>query len=370
MKRKWTYTGTTPKIGSYPATLTVYDNNMNSVATISTTIKVVDNVITNPIKLLGLGDSLWNGKPSLAELRALSNNQITLVGTKGVAPLQHEGYSGWTSGTFLTAMNNDNYQGTQYTVSVTGIITVPTVNKEYTINGYKFKVLSTNITSGTGTITLSRINLGSISLANGTLIAVDSVLVGDNNIPYTSATSVPMNPFWDGTRFNYAYYKVQTGVVPDAIQLYLGTNGILLDPTANAINIKRIVDYIRQDDATIPIFVVNTLYRGDQNGIGNQTSSDGFSAGSGVWKLEEDRKVFNLMVKVNELLKDYTNLHFVPIALTHDSEYNFKSPTPVTVNPRSTITEIQDSEATHPSGNEAGYLQMADAMFSTMAAYL
>ena len=104
---------------------------------------------------------------------------------------------------------------------------------------------------------------------------------------------------------------------------FLGTNGITLDATANANNIKAIVDGIRLSDATIPIFVVFTLFRGDQDGIGNQLSTDGYSAGSGIWKLQEDRKVFNLAVKVNELLKDYANLYFVPIAQTHDSEYNF-----------------------------------------------
>jgi hypothetical protein len=116
--------------------------------------------------------------------------------------------------------------------------------------------------------------------------------------------------------------------------------------------------------------VVFTLYRGDQNGIGNQKSTDGYSAGSGVWKLQEDRKVYNLMTALYTALNGYTNLYFIPIALAHDSEYNFKATTPVTVNPRSTITELQDAEATHPSARPEGYLQMADIMFSTYTAHM
>jgi len=178
-----------------------------------------------------------------------------------------------------------------------------------------------------------------------------------------------VHPFWnpDTLSFDYAYYKTLTGVIPDSIQLFLGTNGIALDPTVNATNIKTIVDKIREVDSVIPIYVVFTLFRGDQDGIGNQVSADGYIGGSGVWKVEEDRKVFNLMVKLNYLLTAYTNLHFIPIALTHDSEYNFGSiETPV--NPRATQTEPQAIEATHPQNQ--GYLQMADIMFSTMSAHL
>ena len=362
MKRKWMFTGATDKIGSYALTCNVYDNNMVAVATASTTIKIVDNTIGTALNMLTIGDSLSNTKPWLQEVRTLSSNQITLVGSKGTTPLKHEGYSGFSAGSFLSSVTDDGFQGAQYTMNVTGITTVPIVGKRYNINTYPFEILSTNITSGSGSIIITRLNTGSISLTTGILNAVDGTLAGDTNITYTSAVSSPTNPFWDGTRFNYAWYKTQKSITPNAIQIFLGTNTIALDATVNAGGIKQIVDYIRQDDATIPIFVVFTLYRGDQDGIGNQVSSDGYSAGSNVWKLEEDAKVYNLMVKLNELLKNYTNLKFVPIALTHDSEYNFGSVlTPV--NARATNTELIETEATHPQ--EQGYLQMADIMYST-----
>lgn len=191
---------------------------------------------------------------------------------------------------------------------------------------------------------------------------------------YLTASTYPfenegVHPFWNPTTssFDYAYYKTQTGVNPDAIQIFLGTNGISLDPTVNAGNIKTIIDKIRQVDTSIPIYVVFTLFRGDQNGMGRQLSSDGYSAGSGVWKLEEDRKVFNLMVKLYSLLSAYSNVRFIPIAHTHDSEYNFNNGTTYPVNPRSTITEQQHNEATHPQN--AGYFQMADIIFSTWCLY-
>lgn len=290
-KRKFSITGNT--IGNYPLILYVYDNNMQLVISASTTIKVVDNVKSNTINILSIGDSLTNTtstyKHTYAEIRTLSNNKLNFVGTRGlVEGEKHEGRSGWASSTFLS-------------------------NASYTFE-----------------------NEG-------------------------------VNPFWDGTRFNWSHYKNTTGVNPNAIDIWLGTNGINLNPDTNANNIKQIVDYIRQDDVNIPIFITFTLYRANQDGIGSQTSNDGYDANKLAWKLEEDRKVFNLMVKLNELLKEYTNLYFVPVSLCHDSEFNFGN-REVAVNPRATQTELMPVEATHPQ--EQGYLQIADIKFSSYFAHL
>lgn len=278
LDRKFSITGTTDLLGWYTLNLTVYDNNLNVVATDSTTLKVVSNSVATK-KILTIGDSLTDSKAWLNELGVLSSNKYSMVGTLGTT-VKHEGRTGWSAEKYLT-----------------------------------------------------------------------------------DTTS----PFWNGTRFSWSHYKSTTGINPDAVQIFLGTNGMYLDPTGNANNIKQIVDYIRQDDSTLPIFVVNTLYRGNQNGIGNETYPNGQAISKGQFKYEEDRKVFNLMVKLDELIGSYTNLYFVPIATCHDSEYNFGAVvTPV--NPRAVQTEFMPIEGTHPQ--KQGYMQMADIMFSTFAAHL
>jgi hypothetical protein len=306
MKRKWTCTPVTAHIGTnHTLTCSVYDNNMNQVATVSTTVKIVSSTINTTKKILPIGDSLTNGKPWLGEVINLSGSKYSYVGTRWTSDVQggtknHEGRSGATAGWYVA-------------------------NSSYTYE-----------TNGVG----------------------------------------PENPFWNPTAnsgaggFDFAYYKSHYNINPDVVQLYLGTNGISIDPSGNVTSIKAIIDGIRVTDANIPIFVVNTLFRGDQNGIGNQLSSDGYSAGSGVWKLQEDAKVYNLQVALKDALKTYPNVYFIPISLTHDSENNFKSNTATAVNPRSSITEIVDAEATHPSPRNDGYYQMADIMFSTFAAHL
>ncbi len=186
-----------------------------------------------------------------------------------------------------------------------------------------------------------------------------------NGDPYTyaGAKESPNNVFWNGSNFSWTNYKSVSGLSPDAVQIFLGTNGIAEDNTVNAGYIKQMVDCIRQDDANIPVFVINTIYRGTQDGIGVQQSNDGYASQVGVWKYNEDKKVMDLMIKLDNLLGGYPNVHMINLALTHDSEYNFGA-VETSVNPRATQTELMPVESVHPQLQ--GYYQMADTMFSVM----
>jgi lysophospholipase L1-like esterase len=176
-----------------------------------------------------------------------------------------------------------------------------------------------------------------------------------------------LNPFWNPniSDVDFSYYKSNYNQNPDKLIIWLGTNGISVDPTANAGNIKTFIDKIRDTGGDIiPIFVVHTLFRGNQDGLGKQTGSDGYTA-SASYKLEEDLKVFNLQVELYSLLKDYQNLYLIPVSTSHDSEFNFGAvETPV--NPRAAQVEYLPNEATHPQ--QQGYMQIADIIFSSLAA--
>ncbi len=185
----------------------------------------------------------------------------------------------------------------------------------------------------------------------------------------TDGRTQNLNPFYSPVTsdVNFQYYKDNYSTPnPDKLIIWLGTNGITVDPTINATNIKTFIDKIRTSGgSTIPIFVVHTLFRGNQDGIGKQTGVDGYIANT-AYKLEEDLKVFNLQEKMLLDLKDYTNLYFVPVSTCHDSEFNFGAvSTPV--NPRASQVEFLPNEATHPQ--DQGYLQIADIIFSSLAAH-
>lgn len=295
MKRKWSLTGVT--IGINTLTLKVYNKNNVLIATKTTTVKVVSATINIPFTIAAIGDSLSNQKPWNAEVRSLSGNTISFVGTRNSGT--SEGRSGATSSYYL---GNNSY--TFDSLGVSGI----------------------------------------------------------------DGRAQDLNPFWSPVTsdVNYQYYLDNYSTPnPDKLIIWLGTNGIAVDPTTNATNIKTLIDKIRlTGGSAIPIFVVHTLFRGNQDGIGKQTGSDGYVANSS-YKLEEDLKVFNLQEKILADLSAYSNLYLIPISTCHDSEFNFGAvSTPV--NPRAAQVEYLPSEATHPQNQ--GYLQIADIIFSSLAA--
>ena len=193
---------------------------------------------------------------------------------------------------------------------------------------------------------------------------------GFSSTSYLSATqysyeSEGVHPFWDSTSgsFSWSYYKTTSGLSPDAVQIFLGTNDFAGNTPADtfATNIKQMVDSVRQADTSIPIFVVFTICWGNQDGIGSQTSSDGFAAQKGRFKYDLDRKTIGGVKALYEVLKSYTDLYFIPLTQCHDSEYNFGA-VEASVNPRASQKEYLPSESVHPQ--QQGYEQMADVMYS------
>lgn len=187
------------------------------------------------------------------------------------------------------------------------------------------------------------------------------------------------NPFYnpDTSKFDWNYYKNNTRISPDVVQIELGTNDINGGTIEQAVsNISEMVDLIRKDDANIPIFICNAIYRSDQNGIAHQLNTQGYSMGNGVYKYGEDIKIQSLMVSLVEKFTDYKNVYFIPLALCHDNENNFGKQK-ISLNSRSKETIIIPADSIHPNktGEDAsiygydivGYLQFADIMFSTFS---
>ena len=184
-----------------------------------------------------------------------------------------------------------------------------------------------------------------------------------NETPYLLDEGEDCHPFYNpGTEnFDWTYYRESTGFYPDVVQIFLGTNNIQAGES-NADDIVKIVDAIRADDVMTPIYVVNTIYQGGQNGLGSWKTKNGEYLSKGWNKQEQDLAVFNLMVDLSEKLADYEDVYLVPAGISMDSEYNYES-VEVSVNPYNEATEKYETDPVHP--NKAGYYQIADVMFST-----
>ena len=173
-----------------------------------------------------------------------------------------------------------------------------------------------------------------------------------------------VHKFWnpDKKSFDWNYYKETTGFQPNVVLLHLGTNG-LLSGEENADYICKIVELIRKDDKNIPIYVVQTIYQSDQNGIGSMKMNNGSLMFQGQHKSQRDLAVFQLMGYLDEKLSDEKRVYLVPAGISMDSENAFTMEERL-VNPYSEKTEAVAVDAVHPSA--AGYYQIADTIYSTM----
>lgn len=181
---------------------------------------------------------------------------------------------------------------------------------------------------------------------------------------FLTATNKPgtstIQPFWNPTsqRFDYNYYKSTTGVTPDEIIIFLGTNGL-----TQWNEVKQIVDYIRQDDANIKIWITMICYWANQNGIGQLLDSEGHAA-IGLSEYQVKQSVYTFNKNLYELLKSYANVGFVPLAYCFDSKYNY-GVVPTDVNPRNDFKEYFPTNDVHPYP-DSSYLQYSDVFYSAL----
>lgn len=303
-ERKFSITGETA--GSYPLTLQIYDDDLHMIWTGTSTVKVVANSISSQLKVLPIGDSLTNLKPWLAEVQTLANDKILYIGTRGRTDqtIRCEGRSGFTAA---------NYNA----------------NTPYTF---------------------------------------------DDNYVGADGVSGSVNPFWNGTRFSLDYYNTQQASTvgnADAIELLLGTNDVfsgLYTAEECAEHITDIIDNIRLDDASIPIFVCNTIYRSNQNGY-YSSGGQGFAAASG-WAFDSDMRIMAFQKALAAAIeeKEYTAVYIVPCSVCMDRDNDFGQ-VDAPVNPRLTDVTVKiPAESVHPQ--DAGYNQMADVMYSSFVAHL
>ena len=164
---------------------------------------------------------------------------------------------------------------------------------------------------------------------------------------FSNGVSEGIQPFYDPVQemFDWNYYKLYTGKDPDVIQIFLGTNGLSDDPSATVKAVAQMVDNIRHHDKDIPIYIVNTIYWGDQEKIGTMVRQDGTAFLQGEFKNRSDKRIMDLMQAMEKKFGGKRNVELIPLALMHNSAENF-----------------EEGDALHPG--PAGYDQFAAVMYS------
>ena len=163
--------------------------------------------------------------------------------------------------------------------------------------------------------------------------------------------------------FDWDYYVSSTGIFPDAVQVFLGMNGLDIDPNDNADAIFSIVDTIRKSDPSIPILLSLPLYPADQDGMGLMPHKPGYDAMRGINAAERRLMISNLNKEIIERAKAYENVTLVPTAMVFDTDKGFNQ-TVRAVNPHTEITDVYPDEGMHPG--VAGYRQIGDEIYAAM----
>lgn len=371
------------QVGEYTLALEVLDNNLNTVATANSVIKVVDKPSSlSPQNLMMVGDSLGN-KPWLPEIRKLANDifgeqKITWVGTLNAYAginntypnyekfCKNEGRSGWTAGYYIS----DGAKFTQIILNVTGVTVAPARKKQYYIPAKKGgnmtyeveEVLNENglpYEDNGGTI--SQISMNQVvnswstpdgQATGGTITAKNTSSAGDNTINYTSWSAAAGNPFWNPTggdgsgAVDFNWYFQQNGIpVPSAMFPMLGMNG------HNADDLYEFIRLYREQVPTSKVIAMIPHFTGDLN-----------------IDLNKKKTIFDFNVAICNKLKGMDGVYIAPVFITHDSDHNFFVGEE-NVNPRNESIKIPSlADIVHPQN--AGYMQYADIGFSTWLAHL
>lgn len=301
--RKFTITPTESDIGETPLTLNIYDDKLKIIYTKTSTIKIINGNINDNITILPIGDSLTNSKPWLAEITTLSEGKLTYVGTRRNGAIQ------------------DSF------------------GKNYAANTLRHE--------GRGGYTAAK-------YMSDSTYTLDSFYVG------VSSVDGATNPFWDGNKFSLRHYLTTQNIdEPSAIQIWLGTNDINNGYETAITDISALISNIRAEYPTIKILLCNTIYRGGQNGYPEDATKPI------SWEYDYNNRVLQLMKALTQSLKEDQNIYFIPLAVCHDSEYNFGA-TEIPVNPRATQKEFIPIGSIHPQPQ--GYYQCADELFSAYCA--
>ena len=348
LNRKFQFIGNENFVGkNYKLSIEVLNDCQDVLAHGECTVHFVSDVIAKETNILPVGDSLTNQKYWLKEVPILSNNKISFVGTRKGG---QEGRSGANVKTYMDETGKSVYNFDHNYIGAGSNSEIFSESKSYSIGDY-------------------------CNYNNGTSIST-YVFTEHHNGPWDTSHVINLtesNPFydWKTKRWSISAYKIRNNISYNAILIFLGTNGITLEPETNmngAFGIKKLIDKIREEDSSTPIIVVNTIFRSSQNGIGNQGNTDGYTVQS-EYKFNADKKVLLLAKALQKMIGSYPKLYISPCGFCMDSKYVFgmdKMP----VNPRLTsieeVYELYPKDSVHPQ--QAGYEQIADELFSTICA--
>ena len=266
------------------------------------------------------------------------------------------GVGGWSWSTYMS-------QGvTMFRTNVSGVDSCQ-IGAIYRADGYLYEIMEVNITSGTGTILLSKYSSYSQPSppASGTLIKASGY--GDSEISYSSYTEESYSPLWhnggaDFTNYAAEYANSQVDIVVTLLTWNDGSAGNDFD------NFDADLSYMTLWGNTLHTQFPSAkwLLLGIQlpslnGGVGQNNGANGVTAW-GVTKSVFNKNDFYQEFANSDSFKSFTK--FINISSQFDSENNMQE-TDVRVNLRNAKTEERGTNSVHPA--LTGYMQIADIVY-------
>lgn len=337
--------GENQELESFDLTLNVLNDDLEILVSKKCKCHIVSKDITNEQVIIPIGDSLTNNKYWQKHLQTFSNSKIQFRGTRGhknnnfnASDYQHEGRSGAGTGWYNKGTSVYDFD----------VNCIPAITESGSYN-YLVKANGDSIDPRHGNPFWHRTEDGSIDKFDFDFYC-NTQSEGGAGLFYTS----------DGT---------PQSITPTGVIIYLGANGIALDGSTAGKNIKELVTLIRSSEKgkNIPLYIVNDAFRAPYIAY---TNSDGFNTNvSGEYGYLNDLKHMNLEISLYDALKNETNVFFMPICATFDSEYNYPF-TEIGVNPYTDEPKMRKyTDTQHPanSSSAAGYKQMAVTMYGVIS---
>ena len=197
--------------------------------------KTSELVITNSktasgksIKVLCIGDSTTAGGQYVSivntDYQPLASPSMTFLGTKGLAPDNHEGRGGWK---FVQYAGDGGISSVKFNMK--GVDEAPGMGAVYSNNQSEFTVSEINLDGKNGYISARRTKGSSNPELKGKLIKVSGV--GATSLAYSDISIVAGNPFWnsDTKRLDFKKYLKDHGYTlnaDDLITVHLGINDV------------------------------------------------------------------------------------------------------------------------------------------------
>lgn len=374
-ERMWQIEGsklTSDYLGEHNLQITAFDNNGKQLSQ-----KVTKIVVTNSSPLsskkyiLCIGDSLTNNGPIVATMgqhfQDLGGTQPIFVGQRTSSGYKHEGYPGYSFGSFVTNASNYAYR----------IFDVPTgtnvsINDKYSTNGsqYTIKDIRTEGLDNKLRLRCERSSGSTEPNPTGTLTKISGSSSSAESIEYSAFEKESGNPFWDleTGQVNFTKYREKMGMSSnkfDLIIIMLGTNdciGNIKDMNNSLLNAKKLIETIFEDAGDYPTKVILQMTPPDANTISSwQVYSD--SDGTIGRKMGYWTNLWNLRkLLYDEFTKsEWENkVYLGQAALGLDRYYGFPN-TKIKSSNRINIEEIYHTNSVHP--NNEGYQQLGDGYY-------